>query len=128
MVFDWFNRRPDQPEAQGEAPSASESSGDAREATDGQPSPSGPEDPATAATAEELAASDAPASSPTTEEDESLVWAREAYARLKAQQAKAASETEPVSQAEPASQPELVAAPEPSSQPLPIAAPPSWAP
>ena len=117
MVFDWFNRQPDQSEAQGEAPPASELRGDASETTDGQPTPSGREDPATAATVEEAEASSAPESSSTTEEDEALVWAREAYARLKAQQAEAASATEPVSQAEPASEPEPFAAPELSSQP-----------
>ena len=110
MVFDWFNRRPDQPETQGQAPSSPESSGESGEASDGQQTPSEPEHSEIEEAVEEPVTGDAPDSPQTTEEDEALVWAREAYARLKAQQAEA-------------SQPETAPPPEPSptaeSEPLP---------
>ena len=110
MVFDWFNRRPDQQETQGQAPSSPESSGESGEASDGQQTPSEPEHSEIEEAVEEPVTGDEPDSPQTSEEDEALVWAREAYARLKAQQAEA-------------SQPETAPPPEPSptaeSEPLP---------
>ena len=122
MVFDWFNRRPDQPETQGQAPSSPESSGESGEASDGHQTPSEPEHSEIEEAVEEPVTGDEPDSPQTSEEDEALVWAREAYARLKAQQAEASQpETAPPSVT--ASQPAPSAAPEPSptaeSEPLP---------
>ncbi len=101
MVFDWFNRRPDQPETEGQAPSAPESSGESAESTDGQQSSSAPEHSSIEVADEEPVTGGEPDSLQTTEEDEALVWAREAYARLKAQQAATASQPEPSAAPEP---------------------------
>jgi len=109
MVYDWFNRG-----AQGSSePEPTPSPG---------PTPSPEPTPSSGGTQE-------PASTP---EDEALAWAREAYARLKAQQelAKApASESEPASSPEPTPEPTPAPAaqqapaptPEPTPAPAPIA-------
>ena len=104
MVYDWFNR-------------GGEASSEPKPTPSPEPTPS-------------PSPSEEPASSP---EDEALAWAKEAYARLKAQQeaAKAAPESEPaptpVSEEptpavpEPAKEPDPE--PEPEPEPIPAASP-----
>ena len=114
MVFDWFQRGADQPGEPQPTPSPQINSETATGPSP-QPSPESPSD-----------SSSNPVSEPTPDpspEDESLVWAREAYARLKAQQAAAASvpaqQTSPVSTPDPSPEPEP--GPEPTPSPTPTA-------
>ena len=76
MVYDWFNRGSVPPETPADPPVDSEVQPDQSSAP--QPSATKPAD---------VQASEPKASEP---EDDSLVWARQAYARLKAQKAEAA--------------------------------------
>ena len=108
MVFDWFQRGVDQPgepqptpspEIKSENPSGSSPQQDSGSSPDSSPDTV----PAPTTT---------PTSSP---EDEALVWAREAYARLKAQQQ--ASESVPAQQPSPEPGPER--SPEPTPEPTP---------
>ena len=110
MVFDWFQRGADQPgepqptpspEIKSENPSGSSPQQDSGSSPDSSPDTV----PASTTT---------PTSSP---EDEALVWAREAYARLKAQQQ--ASETVPAQQPSPEPSPEPTPEPTPSPEPSP---------
>ena len=99
MVYDWFNRG-----AQGSSEPEPTPSPGPTPSPEPTPSPGGTQEPAS------------------TPEDEALAWAREAYARLKAQQELApapapASESE--SESEPASSPE----PTPEPAPAPTATP-----
>jgi len=109
MVYDWFNRG-----AQGSSEPEPTPSPGPTPSPEPTPSPGGTQEPAS------------------TPEDEALAWAREAYARLKAQQelAKApASESEPASSPEPTPEPTPTPAaqqapaptPEPTPAPAPIA-------
>ena len=110
MVFDWFQRGADQPgepqptpspEIKSENPSGSSPQQDSGSSPDSSPDTV----PAPTTT---------PTSSP---EDEALVWAREAYARLKAQQQ--ASESVPAQQPSPEPSPEPTPEPTPSPEPSP---------
>ena len=99
MVYDWFNRG-----AQGSSEPEPTPSPGPTPSPEPTPSPGGTQEPAS------------------TPEDEALAWAREAYARLKAQQelAKApAPESEPASSPEPTPEP----APAPTAQQAPAPTP-----
>ena len=93
MVYDWFNRG-----AQGSSEPEPTPSPGPTPSPEPTPSPGGTQEPAS------------------TPEDEALAWAREAYARLKAQQELAKA---PASESEPASSPE----PTPEPAPAPTATP-----
>ena len=105
MVFNWFQREAaPQPEPTPEQSAISEHSAVQEENSSSQQSSTSESDPTPTPTPEpssppasEAAESDPDFSSPTpaeSKEDEALVWAREAYARLKAQQ-QAAAQTQP---------------------------------
>ena len=112
MVFNWFERQ-------------------AEESPTPEPTPSPAPTPEPTAGGTDAHVSAAPEPTPTPaaseEEDEALVWAREAYARLKAQQqaaspvAEAAPEPTPAPSSEPA--PSLTPSPTPGPAPLPIPSP-----
>ena len=93
MVYDWFNRG-----AQGSSEPEPTPSPGPTPSPEPTPSPGGTQEPAS------------------TPEDEALAWAREAYARLKAQQELAKA---PAPESEPASSPE----PTPEPAPAPTATP-----
>ena len=93
MVYDWFNRG-----AQGSSEPEPTLSPGPTPSPEPTPSPGGTQEPAS------------------TPEDEALAWAREAYARLKAQQELAKA---PAPESEPASSPEPT--PEPTPAPAPVA-------
>ena len=124
MVFDWFQRRSAQPEAPAPESDAAGSQPavdpipDASAAPtpepDPAPAPAAPADPAPVVASEPSAepASTAPEADPAVDDDP-LEWARQAYARLKAQQA--AQMTAPP---EEVAEPPVPAAPAPASQPL----------
>lgn len=95
MVYDWFNRG-----AQGSSEPEPTPSPGPTPSPEPTPSPGGTQEPAS------------------TPEDEALAWAREAYARLKAQQ-ELAKAPAPESESEPASSPE----PTPEPAPAPTATP-----
>ena len=100
MVFDWFKRGGvEQPAPTPSPESTPEPALDPPTTPDPEPTP----DPTT----EPVAASP---------EDDAMAWAREAYARLKAQQAQAA-ETEPSPTPSPTSPPPPTPAPEPTPTP-----------
>lgn len=102
MVYDWFNRG-----AQGSSEPEPTPSPGPTPSPEPTPSPGGTQEPAS------------------TPEDEALAWAREAYARLKAQQELAkAPAPAPESESEPASSPE----PTPEPAPAPTATPAQQAP
>jgi fused signal recognition particle receptor len=108
MVFNWFERQAE------ESPT---------------PSPAPTPDPTAGGTDAPVSAAPEPTPTPAAseEEDEALVWAREAYARLKAQQqaaspvAEAAPEPTPAPSSEPA--PSLTPSPTPGPAPLPTPSP-----
>ena len=112
MVFNWFERQ-------------------AEESPTPEPTPSPAATPEPTAGGTDAPVSAAPEPTPTPaaseEEDEALVWAREAYARLKAQQqaaspgAEAAPEPTPAPSSEPA--PSLTPSPTPGPAPLPTPSP-----
>ena len=114
MVFDWFQRGSDQSGEPQPTPSPQPIS----EISTG-PSPE-PESEGSPPTSSDAGPTPTPAPSP---EDEALVWAREAYARLKAQQQAAASvsvqEPSPEPTPEPSSEPEPSPEPAPSPEPSP---------
>ena len=88
MVYDWFQRRP----SESGTPDASPDVPDTQVSADAQPSESPVAQPAQDVLSESESSTDA--STSTTEavvEDDPLEWARQAYARLKAQQAAQAS-------------------------------------
>ena len=106
MVFNWFERQAE------ESPKPEPT-----------PTPAPPPEPSpepTEASAEAVASPPGPTPTPAAsdEEDEALVWAREAYARLKAQQ-QTASEPIPAPTPEPAPSP----IPGPAATPTPAATP-----
>ena len=112
MVFNWFERQAE------ESPTPEPT-----------PSPAPTPDPTAGGTDAPVSAAPEPTPTPAAseEEDEALVWAREAYARLKAQQqaaspvAEAAPEPTPAPSSEPA--PSLTPSPTPGPAPLPIPSP-----
>ena len=106
MVFNWFERQAEESPTPEPTPTP---------APTPEPTAGGTDAPVSAAP--ELT----PAPAATEEEDEALVWAREAYARLKAQQQAAASFAEAAPEPTPASSPEP--APTPSPTPTPGPAP-----
>jgi fused signal recognition particle receptor len=112
MVFNWFERQAE------ESPTPEPT-----------PSPAPTPDPTAGGTDAPVSAAPEPTPTPAAseEEDEALVWAREAYARLKAQQqaaspvAEAAPESTPAPSSEPA--PSLTPSPTPGPAPLPTPSP-----
>jgi fused signal recognition particle receptor len=112
MVFNWFERQAE------ESPTPEPT-----------PSPAPTPDPTAGGTDAPVSAAPEPTPTPAAseEEDEALVWAREAYARLKAQQqaaspvAEAAPEPTPAPSSEPA--PSLTPSPTPGPAPLPTPSP-----
>ena len=112
MVFNWFERQ-------------------AEESPTPEPTPTPAPTPEPTAGGTDAPVSEAPEPTPapaaSEEEDEALVWAREAYARLKAQQqaaspvAEAAPEPTPAPSPEPA--PSLTPLPTPGPAPLPTPSP-----
>ncbi len=130
MVFDWFRRATAQPET---APQTPQDPGQQAEAP-APPEPEATDSQAVPAAAEPQAAADSAAVAPVAPpaigavDETALEWARQAYARLKAQQqvqAEAPSAAQPVSsppQADAAPPPEPPAAAA-ASEPQPLAAP-----
>ena len=106
MVFNWFERQAEDSPTPEPTPTP---------APTPEPTTSGIDAPTSAAP------EPTPAPAATEEEDEALVWAREAYARLKAQQQAAASVAEAAPEPTPAPTPEP--APSPSPTPTPGPAP-----
>ena len=112
MVFNWFERQAE------ESPKP--------ELT---PTPAPSPEPTDAGTDAPFSAAPEPTSAPaaTEEEDEALVWAREAYARLKAQQQAAAPVVEVAPEPTPTPSPEpapsLLSTPTPGTAPLPTPSP-----
>ena len=106
MVFNWFERQAE------ESPTPEPT-----------PTPAPTPEPMAGGTDAPVSAAPEPTPAPAAseEEDEALVWAREAYARLKAQQKAAASLAEAAPQPTPAPSPEP--APTPSPTPTPGPAP-----
>ena len=112
MVFNWFERQAE------DSPTPEPT-----------PSPAPTPDPTAGGTDAPVSAAPEPTPTPAAseEEDEALVWAREAYARLKAQQqaaspvAEAAPEPTPAPSSEPA--PSLTPSPTPGPAPLPTPSP-----
>jgi len=110
MVFNWFERQAEESPTPEPTPTP---------APTPEPTAGGTDAPVSAAP------EPTPASAPSEEEDEALVWAREAYARLKAQQQAAASVAEAAPQPTPAPSPEPspTPSPTPTPGPAPLATP-----
>ena len=106
MVFNWFERQAEESPTPEPTPTP---------APTPEPTAGGTDAPVSAAP------EPTPAPAASEEEDEALVWAREAYARLKAQQQAAASVAEAAPELTPAPSPEP--APSPSPTPTPGPAP-----
>jgi len=106
MVFNWFERQAEESPTPEPTPTP---------APTPEPTAGGTDAPVSAAP------EPTPAPAASEEEDEALVWAREAYARLKAQQQAAASLAEAAPELTPAPSPEP--APSPSPTPTPGPAP-----
>ena len=106
MVFNWFERQAEESPTPEPTPTPAPTS---------EPTAGGTDAPVSAAP------EPTPAPAASEEEDEALVWAREAYARLKAQQQAAASVAEAAPEPTPAPSPEP--APSPSPTPTPGPAP-----
>ena len=104
MVFDWFNRKAVSPQEPALEP--------ARE----QPAPAPEPTPAPSAAPSPVAAAPAPGAAGI--DEDALEWARQAYARLKAQQEAVVVESAPAAPA-PAATPEPSLAPEPAAAPEP---------
>ena len=122
MVFDWFQRRSAQPEAPAPESDAAGSQPAVDPIPDAPAEPTPEPDPAPAAPTEPAPvvaqeASAEPASTPPEADpavdDDPLEWARQAYARLKAQQA-----AQMAAPPEEVAEPPAPAAPAPASQPL----------
>jgi len=122
MVFDWFQRRSAQPEAPAPESDAAGSQPAVDPIPDAPAEPTPKPDPAPAAPTEPAPvvaqeASAEPASTPPEADpavdDDPLEWARQAYARLKAQQA-----AQMAAPPEEVAEPPAPAAPAPVSQPL----------
>ena len=108
MVFNWFERKAEESPQPEPTPTPASTQEPSPELTD-----VGTDAPVSAAP------EPTPAPAASEEEDEALVWAREAYARLKAQQQAASSPSPPA----PAPTPAPSAEPEPAATPEPVAAP-----
>ena len=108
MVFNWFERQAEESPTPEPTPTP---------ATTPEPTAGGTDAPVSAAP------EPTPAPAATEEEDEALVWAREAYARLKAQQQAAAPVVEAAPEPTPAPSPEPAPTPPPTPTPTPGPAP-----
>ena len=108
MVFNWFERQAEESPQPEPTPTP---------APTPEPTDAGKEAPVSAAP------EPTPAPAATEEEDEALVWAREAYARLKAQQQAAAPVVEVAPEPTPAPSPEPAPTPPPTPTPNPGPAP-----
>ncbi|QNI98881.1 signal recognition particle-docking protein FtsY [Synechococcus sp. A15-62] len=108
MVFNWFERQAEESPQPEPTPTP---------APTPEPTDAGKEAPVSAAP------EPTPAPAATEEEDEALVWAREAYARLKAQQQAAAPVVEAAPEPTPAPSPEPAPTPPPTPTPGPAPLP-----
>lgn len=109
MVFNWFERQAEESLKPEPTPTP---------APTPEPTDAGTEAPVSAAP------EPTPAPAATEEEDEALVWAREAYARLKAQKQAAASVVEVAPEPTPAPSPDPAPTPPPTPGPAPLPTPP----
>ena len=108
MVFNWFERQAEESPTPEPTPTP---------APTPEPTAGGTDAPVSAAP------EPTPAPAATEEEDEALVWAREAYARLKAQQPAAAPVVEAAPEPTPAPSPEPAPTPSPTPGPAPLPTP-----
>ena len=108
MVFNWFERQAEESPTPEPTPTPAPTL---------EPTAGGTDAPVSAV----LEPTPAPAASD--EEDEALIWAREAYARLKAQQQAAASVAEAAPEPIPAPNPEPAPSPSPTPGPAPLPTP-----
>ena len=120
MVFDWFQRRTEatptpEPEATPEPTPSSVSPEPAAEPLSDEPLMGQP-------SAEQLTV-DQPTEVPQVKEDDALVWAREAYARLKQQQQESVEQSAPVPVPTPSPTPTPTPNPVPTAAPVPTAGP-----
>ncbi|MED5320504.1 MAG: signal recognition particle-docking protein FtsY [Cyanobacteriota bacterium] len=108
MVFNWFERQAE------ESPTP-----------EPRPTPAPTQEPTAGGTDAPVSAAPEPTPAPAAneEEDEALVWAREAYARLKAQQQAAASVAAAAPEPTPAPSPEPAPSPSPTPTPGPAQLP-----
>ncbi len=114
MVFDWFQRRTEATPTPEPTPS-SVSPEPAAEPLSDEPLMEQP-------SAEQLTV-DQPTEVPQVKEDDALVWAREAYARLKQQQQESAEQSAPVPVPTPSPTPTPTPNPVPTAAPVPTAGP-----
>ena len=124
MVFDWFQRQPNDSAAP-QSTSSPEPSAEVPSNDDGLTETTPPTEPETSTSSTTSAPSDAETVSAEPAEDEALVWAREAYARLKAQQAQQAAASESQSEPQPSPDPTPIQDEEPTAESAPQAEPPS---
>ena len=120
MVFDWFQRRTEatptpEPEATPEPTPLSVSPEPTAEPLADEPLMEQP--------SEEQPSVDQPSEVPQVKEDDALVWAREAYARLKQQQQESAEQSAPVPVPTPSPTPTATPNPVPTAAPVPTAGP-----
>ena len=120
MVFDWFQRRTEatptpEPEATPEPTPSSVSPEPAAEPLSDEPLMEQP--------SAEQPSVDQPTEVPQVKEDDALVWAREAYARLKQQQQESAEQSAPVPVPTPSPTPTPTPNPVPTAAPVPTAGP-----
>ena len=120
MVFDWFQRRTEatptpEPEAIPEPTPSSVSPEPAAEPLSDEPLMEQP--------SAEQPSVDQPSEVPQVKEDDALVWAREAYARLKQQQQESAEQSAPVPVPTPSPTPTPTPNPVPTAAPVPTAGP-----
>ena len=115
MVFDWFQRRTDvTPTPEPEA---------TPEPTPLPVRPESKEEPVSDQTPMEQPSVEKPSEVAQVKEDDALVWAREAYARLKQQQQEIAELSAPVPVPTPSPSPTLAPSPVPTAAPVPTAGP-----
>jgi fused signal recognition particle receptor len=115
MVFDWFQRRTEatptpEPEATPEPTSLSLPPEPTAEQLSDEPLMEQPSE-------------EQPSEPPQVKEDDALVWAREAYARLKQQQQESAEQSAPVPVPTPSPTPTPTPSPAPTTAPVPTAGP-----
>ena len=120
MVFDWFQRRTEatptpEPEATPEPTSLSVPPEPTAEPLSDEPLMEQP--------SEEQPSEEQPSEPPQVKEDDALVWAREAYARLKQQQQESAEQSAPVPVPTPSPTPTPTPSPAPTTAPVPTAGP-----
>ena len=120
MVFDWFQRRTEatptpEPEATPEPTPSSVSPEPAAEPLSDEPLMEQP--------SAKQPSVDQPSEVPQVKEDDALVWAREAYARLKQQQQESAEQSAPVPVPTPSPTPTPTPNPVPTAAPVPTAGP-----